>query len=209
MTCALMTAFVVQIGSLLYDDVDSDFCEETEKDIKEFQGYNPDMQQSFMLVDGSDCSFVSKVRNVEETGAGLAIIIYPVEQDVNITNIVMSDDRTGSGIRIPSVLISKTDGDILWDFMETASEEDLRDLKVLATFEMNNPDNRVEYDFWYSSSNDIALDFLHSFYQVDKRFGDKVKMTPRFVFWECKDCEDDFKNEHCFSDGNYCAIDSG
>lgn len=28
---------------------------------------------------------------------------------------------------------------------------------------MFRPDNRVEYDIWYSSSNDVALDFIHDF----------------------------------------------
>ena len=48
---------------------------------------------------------------------------------------------------------------------------------------MARPDNRVEYDIWYSSSNDVALDFIQGFMKVDKRFGTDVLMTPRFVFW--------------------------
>lgn len=54
---------------------------------------------------------------------------------------------------------------------------------------MLRPDNRVEYDIWYSSSNDMALDFIHDFAQVDRRFGASVLMTPRFVFWRCEDCD--------------------
>lgn len=30
-------------------------------------------------------------------------------------------------------------------------------------------------------------------------------MTPRFVFWECKNCDDSFKNQNCFGDGAYCG----
>ena len=30
-------------------------------------------------------------------------------------------------------------------------------------------------------------------------------MTPRFVFWECKNCDDTFKKQHCFADGQYCG----
>ena len=127
-----------------------------------------------MLLNGSDCSFVTKIRNVENSGAGLGIVIDPSNDYENITNVVMSDDMSGAGIRIPSVLISYSDGMILWDFMQTATEEDLKQVKILATFEMNNPDNRVEYDLWYSSSNDIALDFLYSFARIDERFGKKV-----------------------------------
>ena len=37
----------------------------------------------------------------------------------------MSDDGTGSGIRMPSMLIAKNDGQILIDFIKTASKEEL------------------------------------------------------------------------------------
>ena len=92
----------------------------------------------------------------------------------------MSDDGSGAGIRIPSMMISKADGDKLLDFLKQATKEELETIKVMATFEMARPDNRVEYDIWYTSSNDEALDFIHDFRTVDKRFGDKVMMTPRF-----------------------------
>jgi len=72
----------------------------------------------------------------------------------------MSDDGTGAGIRIPSVLVSKSDGQKLTDFMRTASQSELDQISVLIDFDMTRPDNRVEYDLWYSSSNDLALDFL-------------------------------------------------
>lgn len=37
----------------------------------------------------------------------------------------MSDDGTGAGIRIPSMLISKQDGDILMEFLKNATKEEL------------------------------------------------------------------------------------
>lgn len=45
----------------------------------------------------------------------MAVIIDNTEEDVR--DIIMSDDRTGAGIRIPSMLISKKDGKILKDFL--------------------------------------------------------------------------------------------
>ena len=41
----------------------------------------------------------------------------------NITNVIMSDDGTGAGIRIPSVLIGSKDGEILKNFMKTAAQD--------------------------------------------------------------------------------------
>jgi len=62
----------------------------------------------------------------------------------------MSDDGTGAGIRIPSVLISNKDGLKLLDFLATASESDLQQIAITADFDISRPDNRVEYDVWFS-----------------------------------------------------------
>jgi len=42
---------------------------------------------------------------MEHAGAGLAIVVD--SSNKKIDEVVMSDDGTGAGIRIPSVLISK------------------------------------------------------------------------------------------------------
>ena len=34
-------------------------------------------------------------------------------------------------------------------------------------------------------------------------------MTPRFVFWVCLECDDEFMHANCFGGGKYCATDSG
>lgn len=75
----------------------------------------------FYLADRGDCTFVEKVRNIEEAGAGLAIIVDTKKEDVN--KIVMSDDGSGAGLRIPSMLISYEDGQKLIDFMKTSTKK--------------------------------------------------------------------------------------
>jgi hypothetical protein len=65
----------------------------------------------------------------------------------------LNDDGTAAGIRIPSMIISQIDGKKLMDY-----END--EIVILANFDMFRPDNHVEYDIWYSSSNDKALDFI-------------------------------------------------
>lgn len=77
----------------------------------------------FILADRGGCSFVTKVRNIEDAGAAIAIVID--SSDEPIEDVVMSDDGTGAGIRIPSMLISKTDGQKLINFIKTASKEEI------------------------------------------------------------------------------------
>jgi hypothetical protein len=46
----------------------------------------------------------------------------------------MSDDGTGGGIRLPAMLIGKTDGLKLISFIEKASAEELDQLAIMAQF---------------------------------------------------------------------------
>jgi len=189
---------------------------------------------TFILVERGGCSFTTKVRNVEDAGASLAIIIDNKDEDVEMVNMV--DDGAGAGIRIPSMLISKRDGQRMIDYIraeqrkvkatedyekkrnggysdgededkedpcegregdekvncEAAEAEKAREkaqkeeeenekkkesysegtLKLLATFNMTNPDDHVEYSIWMSSSSDKALDFIEDFTDYALRFHD-------------------------------------
>lgn len=207
---------MIQLGRVYFDPLLDTVCEplpEQEFKYRPPKDYdNPELVLEsflppFMIADRGDCSFVKKVRNMEEAGVALAIIVD--NRNENIDEIVMSDDGTGSGIRIPSVLISKTDGEKLVNFMRTAGQAELDQISVLIDFDMTRPDNRVEYDMWYSSSNDLALDFIQDFMKLDKVLGDSVLMTPRFVFWVCVDCDEEFMHNNCFGAGKYCATENG
>lgn len=62
----------------------------------------------------------------------------------------MGDDGNGHAIKIPSMIISKLDGDKI--------KETLKDGKAVfikASLDIYNPDNRVEYELWMSSFLDV------------------------------------------------------
>ena len=69
------------------------------------------MATKIVVVERGECSFVTKVRNAERAGASLLVVADHQEEEVK--NVIMGDDGTGTGIRIPSMLISKKDGEIL------------------------------------------------------------------------------------------------
>jgi hypothetical protein len=60
-----------------------------------------------ILVDRGDCTFVTKTRNIARAGGELAIVVDDTD---GFENLIMSDDGTGQGLRIPSMIISKKDG---------------------------------------------------------------------------------------------------
>lgn len=148
---------------------------------------------------------MQKVRHMEQIGAAVGIIVDHHDEDIQ--SIIMSDDGTGGGIGIPSVMISKRDGEKLIDFLDYATPEEIQQVAIIIDFSMDKPDDRVEYDVWFTSSNDQALDFLDDFSQTDGTFGDSVLMTPRYVFWKCPYCEQSFLDKNCYSGGKYCAIE--
>jgi len=149
---------------------------------------------------------VKKIRNMENIGVSVGIIINDSDEG-NIENVLMSDDGTGGGIRIPSMLIPKTEGLKLLNFLKKASQQELDSTAIMAEFIMNKPDNRVEYDLWFTSSNDRALDFVADFKEFDQKFGDKVLFTPHYVFWKCTFCEEQYLKNDCFGGGKYCAVE--
>lgn len=67
---------------------------------------------------------------MENIGVAVAIIIDDNEEDID--GVIMSDDGTGGGIRIPSMLIGKTDGRKLIDFLKRASDEELDQTAIMA-----------------------------------------------------------------------------
>jgi len=61
------------------------------------------------------------VRNVEDAGAALAIIIDNKSENVEMVNMV--DDGAGAGIRIPSMIISRKDGDTLVEYIRSEQRD--------------------------------------------------------------------------------------
>mmetsp|Transcript_20067 Transcript_20067/g.22394 ORF Transcript_20067/g.22394 Transcript_20067/m.22394 type:complete len:225 (-) Transcript_20067:728-1402(-) len=171
------------MGKVWFDTENADGCEDFKINVTS-EG-DPDSSPSpIVLVQRGNCAFVKKVRNVEHSGGALAIIVDDREKDI-VERIIMVDDGTGSGINIPSLLIGKKDGDKIIHQLEKCVEEEEEGacVQLLAQFEMPHPDDRVEYDFWYTSSNEQAIDFLVEFQDFHYKYKKDVYFTPRYVSW--------------------------
>jgi len=118
----------------------------------------------------------------------------------NITNVIMGDDGTGTGIRIPSMLIGKEDGAILRDFAKSGAQATLS-----AEFAVKALMEKVEIDLFFSSNNREALTFIKEFTEYAPQLEGYIDFHPRYVTWSCPACTADYKREECFSDGAFCA----
>ena len=105
------------MGILHYPDMHPFACEEM--DDKENKLHRQDDISPFMIARRGECSFVQKVRNMENLGVAVSIIID--NRPEMIDEILMSDDGTGGGIRIPSMLIGTNDGDKLVNWFKDAT----------------------------------------------------------------------------------------
>lgn len=152
------------------------------------------------------CSFVQVTRNIERHGGSMAIIIDEKEND-DISKVTMSDDGTGAGIRIPAVLISKSDGQKIVDWIVHASPEGQKQASIKASFLTEFfDDGKVMVEYWYTSGDDRSLDFVRDISKYVEKLSDVIIWTPRMVTWACPHCEDSFKSKNCVSDGKYCAM---
>ena len=102
------------VGSPYFDPDNKDGC-------SKFTNKIGDNEESpIVLVERGNCSFVKKVREVEHAGGKMAIVIDEVDNE-SMDSIIMVDDGTGNGIKIPSVMINKKEGDILLNYYNDAS----------------------------------------------------------------------------------------
>jgi len=69
---------------------------------------------------------------------------------------------------------------------------------------MVHPDNRVEYEFWYSTILDIDFDKLVDIALFQKALNKHALFTPRIFTYQCTNCAKEIKENHCIGDGNYC-----
>lgn len=136
-----------------------------------------------VIVDRGDCHFVSKVRNIEKLGVKLAIIVD--DKIENSEDLIMADDGTGHSINIPSFIIRKKEGDIIKSFAREADKT----VYVKAELEIAHPDNRVEYELWYSTSFDLDFDMVRELQAYQAVLSRDALFTPRILTYSCKYCD--------------------
>mmetsp|Transcript_22836 Transcript_22836/g.17277 ORF Transcript_22836/g.17277 Transcript_22836/m.17277 type:complete len:222 (+) Transcript_22836:397-1062(+) len=112
----------------------------------------------------------------------------------------MGDDGSGSSITIPSFFIRKRDADKIKAAMVNSH------VYVQGEVEMTHPDNRVEYDLWFSSILDLQQAFIMDFSTYMRTLGSFALFTPRIFTYNCKYCPEEVKQKNCIYDGEYCAF---
>jgi len=166
-----------------------------------------------ILIDRGSCSFVTKVRNVQNMGGKIALIVNNQEDDEQIFGI--NDDGTGNDILIPGILISKKDGQKIKEHLLkvalNSTNEDSDDIIL-------NIDNSI--DSLAKEKVDLNLNFISNDKKIYKLLyslkenkdilaGNNVNFTPYYVTLQYYKYNENSTNhapvDHCFCSGRYCA----
>ncbi|CAD8171963.1 unnamed protein product [Paramecium octaurelia] len=168
---------------------------------------NQTVKSNFVLIKRGACSFVTKVRHAQKAGYQLAII----EDDKAeiIENITMSDDGTGYGLQIPSIFISKSDGEILTKYLRIPKVNSEADqVQLLIKFDVRQQEN-VDALFAFSITSGETYKFLREFQPYyEKLKNEKFNFTLLYPLYQIIGTPDrpiDYKN--CISYGKYCSPD--
>jgi hypothetical protein len=153
-----------------------------------------------VMVDRGDCTFVTKVRNIEHLGVKMAIIAD--DKLENTEQLIMADDGSGRSITIPSFMIRKRDADKLKQHLENNDFP----VYIKGSLEIAHPDNRVEYQLWYSSVLDLEPQFVEEMARYNYHFANATQFTPRIMTYSCEFCTKEVKNRECLNDGKYCPF---
>ena len=113
----------------------------------------------------------------------------------------MADDGTGHSVNIPSFMIRKKEGELI----KASATDSSQTVYVKAELEIAHPDNRVEYELWYSSSLDLNFDLVRELQAYQSALTQDALFTPRILSYSCKYCDEQVKQNQCIIDGEYCA----
>ena len=112
----------------------------------------------------------------------------------NPEDIIMIDDGTGTTVAIPTVIVTKSFGEVLRKAVLRTEENNKSPQQtkqyvvLLVTFEMENPDDRVEYDIWYTSGDLKAMEYIISMKSYNEKLGKYALMTPHMIVRGCSFC---------------------
>jgi len=129
-----------------------------------------------VLVRRGQCTFVTKVQVAEKKQARAVIVVDQENSTMtsqDIQHVVMEDDGRGSSVKIPSILISKFDGQKLIDAANAG------EVVIELAWDIPRADP-VIVDFWMSSGSQEASEFLQRFKDTVETLKYHLQFQPHY-----------------------------
>ena len=161
----------------------------------------------FILVKKGLCSCTQKVKNIEEAGGHVAIIVNDQDGEIEEDSF-LSDDGRGGEISIPAILISRNDGEKIINYYNRYKDnkEEISKIRFEIKFDIENRLDIVEYDIWYTPDIEDVYIFLKDFQKYHKSLGDSIELGIHFVTYPhfMYDPNTRLPKEDCLGSGLYC-----
>jgi hypothetical protein len=200
------------LGRLVWGDSKGDsHCTEDDYDISELDMIEHPAEHSqdqarlinIVMVRRSRCSFVTKVKVASKKGAHAVIIVDREDSTLtshDVQHIIVADDGYGSAIRIPSILISKQDGQPLIDAA--------RSHEVIVELAWDVPsDHTVQVDMWMSAGSRESQKFLKDFARARETLNEVVAFTPHYHVFGTNPEMGGYSGLCSDESAKYCATD--
>lgn len=157
-----------------------------------------------VLVRRGKCSFVTKVKVAEEKQAHAVIVVDKDGSSLTseeIQRVVMADDGEGHSVKIPSVLISRFDGQKLIDAIHRGP--------VIVELAWDIPRGQVVVaDFWMSSGSQESSEFLERFKVCAETLKYHLQFVPHYHVFSLPQSAADNYGKLCTDvNSKHCAPD--
>jgi hypothetical protein len=120
----------------------------------------------------------------------------------------LADDGHEGDISIPAILISQSDGNkIINYYMQFKdNKEEIKKIRFEIKFDIENKNNIVDFDIWYTPDTVKVYEFLNDFEKYQKALGDTTKLGIHFVTYPHVQYDPNSftPKEDCLGSGLYC-----
>jgi len=158
---------------------------------------------NIVLVRRGKCSFVTKVKVASKKGAHAVIIVDREDSTLtshDLAHIIVADDGYGNMISIPSILISKQDGQPLIDASKTH--------EVIVELAWEVPiDHTVRVDMWMSAGSHESQKFLKEFAEARRKLNEVLTFTPHYHVFGANPEMGGYSGLCSDESAKYCATD--
>ncbi|OEH73579.1 vacuolar sorting receptor [Cyclospora cayetanensis] len=179
---------------------DSSYCSSLKSEIDSWKAneLHGGLGHVVLFVDRGICTFAAKVEVAQGCGADAVVIVdHGTQEWTRETirhNIIMSDDGKVRNIRIPSILVSKQDGEAFKEEIVSGEEP------VLVELEWRMPSQwPVAVNFWADSGDVKATAFLQAMAPYMLRLGADVRFQIIYNVFSLEGGSE----ELCLSEGLY------
>ena len=162
---------------------------------------NQNDYSKILLAYNGECSIIQKVRNAQEAGASMLLLINNNDQDIK--HILIEDYDPGNDIKIPVGLISLANGRIMQNYIENNPKSNVM---VEIIFNENTDKKKIDFKLFFSSSELRAYELIHNLTKYLDKFEDQVNFIPIYVSHQSPSYnpQKPQRELNCVSRGKYC-----